>query len=132
MSSCALSIVDAATGERFRMPRRFAGGLARVRPLFQLANTVWSLLPTQGCTIMRVEDVRACGGYGDRNYGEDWVLSVSLRCAAGQVPPHAAGLRYHRRDDSPGSRALSTDLLLANAHSVRERAYVRTQQRLDG
>jgi glycosyltransferase involved in cell wall biosynthesis len=120
-SSCALSIVDAVTGERFRTPRRFAGRLARVRPLFQLANTIWSLLPTQGCTIMRVDDVRACGGYGDRTYGEDWVLSVSLTFR-GQVEfVSTAGLRYHRRDDSPGSRALSAHLLLANARSVRDR-----------
>lgn len=121
MSSCAMSIVDAATGERFRMPRRFAGGLARMRPLFQLANTVWSLLPTQGCTIMRVEDVRACGGYGDRNYGEDWVLSVSLTLRGDVRFMSTPGLLYHRRDDSPGSRAPSAHLLLANAHLVRAR-----------
>jgi glycosyltransferase involved in cell wall biosynthesis len=123
-SSCSLSIMDATTGERFRVPRRFARHLARVRPLFQLANTIWSLLPTQGCTLMRVDDLRSCGGYGDQTYGEDWVLSVSLtlRGDASFIP--TAGLRYHRRDDSPGSRALSSGLLMANARSVRERIRV--------
>ncbi len=120
-SACVLTIVDAATGQRFRTPRRFAGRLARVRPLFQLANAVWSLLPTQGCTIMRVDDVRACGGYGDRVYGEDWVLAVSLTLRGQVTFLPSAGLRYHRRGDSPGSRALGTDLLLDNARSVRER-----------
>jgi glycosyltransferase involved in cell wall biosynthesis len=119
--ACVLSIVDAVTGQRFRTPRHFAGHLARVRPMFQLANAVWSLLPTQGCTIMRVDDVRACGGYGDRVYGEDWVLAVSLTLRGPVRFLSSAGLRYHRRGDSPGSRALSTELLLDNARSVRER-----------
>jgi glycosyltransferase involved in cell wall biosynthesis len=119
--SCTLSIVDASTGERFRTPRRFAGPLARAMPLFQLANTVWALLPTQGCTIMRLSDVRACGGYGDRTYGEDWVLSVSLSFRGKVSFVATPGLRYRRRADSPGSRPLSSNLLLANAGAVRER-----------
>jgi glycosyltransferase involved in cell wall biosynthesis len=119
--SCTLSIVDESTGERFRTPRRFAGPLAWAMPLFQFANTIWALLPTQGCTVMRLSDVRACGGYGDRSYGEDWILSVSLsfRGKVRFIP--TAGLRYRRRADSPGSRPLSPNVLLANAGAVRER-----------
>src|SRR5207248_432971 len=73
-----LSILDGSTGSRHRSPRRLARALSRFGPTFALANSVWSLLPTQGCTIMRTEDVVACGGYADSDRGEDWVLGTSL------------------------------------------------------
>jgi glycosyltransferase involved in cell wall biosynthesis len=121
VSAYALSIVDDVTGKRHRTPRRVARMLARAPQAFALANTVWSLLPTQGCTIMRVDDVRACGGYGDSSHGEDWVLATSLafrgRVAFGGRP----ALRYRQRRDSPGVAALGFGVLLANARRVRAR-----------
>ena len=74
----AMAIVDGDTGGRHRAPRRAAYALARAPRAFALANTVWSLLPTQGATIMRTADVRAAGGYGDRSQGEDWALAAAI------------------------------------------------------
>ena len=116
-----LSIVDGVTGERYRSPRRSARALARVPPLFALVNTVWSQLPTQGCTIMRAADVRECGGYGDSVQGEDWVLAVSLAFRGAVSFDARPGLLYRRRLDSPGAAGLSGHVLLANASRVRQR-----------
>lgn len=116
-----LSIIDAATGTRHRSPRRLSRALSRVPPLFALANAIWSLLPTQGCTIMRVADVVACGGYGDSSSGEDWILGASLSFRGRQSFERRPGLAYHPSPDSPGVRALARATLLQNAERVRER-----------
>jgi glycosyltransferase involved in cell wall biosynthesis len=120
-SAYVLSIIDGVTGRRHRTPRRAARALSVLPPVFALANSVWSLLPTQGATIMRTEDVRACGGYGDSDRGEDWVLAASL-AFRGRVSFDARpGLRYRRRADSPGAGAVSSSVLLENARRVRAR-----------
>lgn len=116
-----LSIVDGMTGRRYRSPRLLARALARVPPVFALLNTIWSLLPTQGCTIMRASDVIACGGYGDSDRGEDWVLAVSLAFRGAVAFDGRPGLLYRRRSDSPGGAQLSRAVLLANARRVRAR-----------
>ncbi len=120
-SAYVLSILDGVTGKRHRSPRRFVWALCRLPRLFALANTVWSLLPTQGATIMRVADVRACGGYGDRDHGEDWVLGVSLAFRGNVSFERVPGLLYRRREDSPGAAALSPVVLLDNARAIRAR-----------
>jgi hypothetical protein len=116
----ALWLIDAETGRRHRSPRPAARTLARLPRAFALANAVWSLLPTQGATIVRTADVRACGGYPDRSHGEDWVLATSLawrgRILFGQQP----GLLYRSRWDSPGGLG-GRPPLLENARAVRER-----------
>ncbi|OAI38749.1 hypothetical protein AYO39_00800 [Actinobacteria bacterium SCGC AG-212-D09] len=116
-----LAIVDAATGALHRTPRRLARALATAPPLFALANVIWSLLPTQGCTIMRVADVVSSGGYADASSGEDWVLGVSLSFRGRQSFEQRAGLRYSQGATSPGVRALPRVALLRNAARVRER-----------
>jgi glycosyltransferase involved in cell wall biosynthesis len=120
-SAYVLSIVDGVTAKRYRSPRRFVWALCRLPTVFALANTVWSLLPTQGCTIMRVSDVRACGGYGDHDPGEDWVLGTSVAFRGKVSFDRRPGLVYRRREDSPGVRALSAAALLDNARAVRAR-----------
>jgi len=120
-SAYVLSILDGVTGKRHRSPRRFAGTLCRLPRLIALAHTVWSLLPTQGCTIMRVDDVRVSGGYGDDDHGEDWVLGTSLAFRGNVSFDRRPGLVYRHRDDSPGERALSGAVLLENASAVRTR-----------
>jgi glycosyltransferase involved in cell wall biosynthesis len=120
-SAYVLSIIDGVTGKRHRTPRRFASALCRLPRLFALANTVWSLLPTQGAAIMRVRDVRACGGYGDSDHGEDWVLGTSLAFRGNVSFDRRPGLLYRRREDSPGVGALSGRVLLDNARAVRAR-----------
>jgi glycosyltransferase involved in cell wall biosynthesis len=116
----AMAIVDGDTGGRHRAPRRIAYALARVPRLFALANTVWSLLPTQGATIMRTADVRDAGGYGDRSQGEDWALGAALAWRGRVRLSHEPGLVYRWRFDSPGQPGAGLDLL-GNARFVRER-----------
>jgi glycosyltransferase involved in cell wall biosynthesis len=120
-SAHTLSIVDGITGRRHRSPRRLAYALSRLPALFALANTIWSLLPTQGCTIMRVGDVRGCGGYADCSQGEDWVLGVSLAFRGSVSFGRRPGLTYRLRENSPGAGALSSRTLLNNARAVRVR-----------
>jgi glycosyltransferase involved in cell wall biosynthesis len=116
-----LGILDDTTGELHRAPRRIARALARFPLLFALANSVWSLLPIQGCAVMRVSDVRDCRGYADSDHGEDWVLATSLafrgRVSFGRLP----GLRYRLRSTSPGAERVRTAVLLENARRVRRR-----------
>jgi glycosyltransferase involved in cell wall biosynthesis len=116
----AMAIVDGDTGGRHRAPRRIAYALSHVPRLFALANTVWSLLPTQGATIMRTADARAAGGYGDRSQGEDWALGAALAWHGRVRLTHEPGLVYRWRFDSPGQPGADADLL-ANARALRER-----------
>jgi glycosyltransferase involved in cell wall biosynthesis len=116
----AMAIVDGDTGGRHRAPRRIAYALARTPRLFAIANTIWSLLPTQGATIMRTADVRSAGGYGDRSQGEDWALAAALAWRGRVRLTHEAGLVYRWRFDSPGREGAEADLL-DNARFLRER-----------
>ncbi len=120
-SAYTLSILDGPSGERHRSPRRAAQVLARLPRAFALANTIWSLFPTQGATIMRVRDARDCGGYADRSHGEDWVLGTSL-AFRGRISFDARpGLLYRSREDSPGVAPLGRGVLLDNARAIRDR-----------
>jgi len=116
----ALAIVDGDTGGRHRAPRRLAYTLARAPRLFALANTIWSLLPTQGATLMRTRDVRAAGGYSDRSQGEDWALATALAWRGSVRFSRQPGLVYRWRFDSPGQPGAEADLL-DNARRLRER-----------
>jgi glycosyltransferase involved in cell wall biosynthesis len=120
-SAYVLSIIDGITGTRHRSPRRLARVVSYFPRLFALANTVWSLLPTQGATIMRTGDVRGCGGYADSDRGEDWVLATSLAFRGRVSFDRRSGLCYRARADSPGELALSATVLLDNAGRVRRR-----------
>jgi glycosyltransferase involved in cell wall biosynthesis len=119
--AAALAILDAGTGGLHRTPRQSAARLARRPPVLALANAIWSLLPTQGATIMRVDAVRACGGYADRDSGEDWVLGTSLTLRGRIAFDSRPALRYRARDDSPGNAPLRRRVLLGNAAAVRAR-----------
>jgi glycosyltransferase involved in cell wall biosynthesis len=113
-------IVD-STGVPHRAPRRLAVTLARHRRLFAWCNAAWSLMPTQGCTIMRTEVVREAGGYGDASLGEDWMLAVRLAFRGPIVFDPAPALIYRSRADSPGAARGSRRVLLRNAAHVRDR-----------
>jgi hypothetical protein len=115
-----MAIVDGDTGGRHRAPRRIAHALAPAPRLFAFANTVWSLLPTQGATIMRATDVRFAGGYADRSQGEDWALGAALTWRGRVRLTQEPGLVYRWRFDSPGQPGAGLDLL-GNARFVRER-----------
>ncbi len=122
-AAVAMALVDGETGRRHRSPRLVARMLAPAPRLFALANTVWSLLPTQGATIMRTADVRAAGGYADRSHGEDWALATSLTWRGRIRFLGEPALVYRWRGDSPGRGGDAARLrtLRANAAGVRER-----------
>lgn len=120
MVALGSSRIESDTGKRHRFPRRWAGALARRPVAFALANTVWSLVPTQGTMVMRTDAVRDAGGYANRSQGEDWVLGVSLAWR-GPIGFHERmTLLYRWRDDSPGGECAQPSLW-ANARGVRER-----------
>jgi glycosyltransferase involved in cell wall biosynthesis len=109
-------------GQRHRNPRRLLCPiLARLPRLFAWANAVWSLMPTQGCAIMRAAVVRDVGGCADASHGEDWALGASL-AFRGPIAfdPHPV-LIYRSRPDSPGAGRTSPRVLLENARRIRRR-----------
>src|SRR4051794_17605541 len=116
----ATAILDGDTGGRPPAPRRPAYAPARLPRLFALANSVWSLLPTQGATVMRTAEVRAAGAYGDRSQGEDWALGAALAWRGRVRLTHEPGLVYRWRFDSPGRDGADADLL-DNARALRDR-----------
>jgi hypothetical protein len=123
VAAFGMAMIDGDSGRRHRSPRRVARGLARFPRAFALANSVWSLLPTQGATIMRTADARAAGGYADRTHGEDWALATSLAWRGRIRFSGEPALVYRWRGDSPGRDGSATvaATLSANAAGVRER-----------
>lgn len=121
LCACAFSILEQPAGRRHRRPRRIARVLAQAPLLLALANAVWSLLPTQGATIIRTEQACAAGGYGDCDHGEDWVLAVSLAFRGRIAFEERIGLIYRSRADSPGASPRRAAVLLADARRVRAR-----------
>lgn len=106
------------SGSLFRAPRPFAAALAPYRRVFAWANAVWSLVPTQGCTIMRTAAVRDAGGYGDASHGEDWMLAAALAFRGPIEFDPAPALIYRLR---PGLPRPSHRTLSESAGRVRER-----------
>jgi glycosyltransferase involved in cell wall biosynthesis len=117
----ATSILEGESGERHRTPRRFTSRLARWPPAFALANSVWSLLPIQGCAILRSRQVREAGGYADADLGEDWVLTVSLAWRGRIEVSERLGRYYRSTEESIDRRARTPRELRASARRVRER-----------
>jgi glycosyltransferase involved in cell wall biosynthesis len=117
----ASSILDGATGERHRNPRRFAIRLARWPRTFALANSVWSLLPIPGSAVLRTEQVRQAGGYADADLGEDWDLAVSLAWRGRVAISERLGRYYRSGAGSTVRRARSPAELRATARRVRDR-----------
>jgi glycosyltransferase involved in cell wall biosynthesis len=68
------------TGERRlldRAPRPIVFRVSRLRRVFALANLRYNCFPVVGC-VLRTEAVRAAGGFGDGDVGEDWILGTQL------------------------------------------------------
>jgi glycosyltransferase involved in cell wall biosynthesis len=124
LAVAASSILDGRTGERHRTPRRFVSRLVRRRRTFALLDAVWSLLPIQGCAILRAGQVREAGGYADADLGEDWVLAASLAWR-GRVDVSGRLSRYYRSTEGSIGRSRRTGAeLRASARRVRERLRV--------
>src|SRR5204862_2859565 len=115
------AILDGRTGQRHRFPRRGTARLARWPRLFALLDCIWSLFPIQGCALLRTEQVRAAGGYPDADWGDDWVLAVSLTFR-GRVDVWDRPVRRYRHN--PGSlwrRGRGAPDMLRAARLVRDR-----------
>jgi glycosyltransferase involved in cell wall biosynthesis len=115
------SILDESTGERHRNPRAFVPALARRRRLFALAECVWSLYPTQGCAMFRTAQARDAGGYADADWGEDWVLAVSLTARGAVDISPLLGYFYRTTEYSMASAPKRSSELAASAGRVRDR-----------
>jgi glycosyltransferase involved in cell wall biosynthesis len=121
LSIAAMSILDEATGERHRTPRPFVFSLVRRSRAFALANSIWSLLPIQGCAIMRTQQARDAGGYPDADLGDDWVLGVSLAWRGRVEVSQRLGRFYRATEESVFGGGWTSAELRANARLVRER-----------
>src|SRR5919204_3738082 len=119
-SIAATSILDGETGERHRGPRPFVPALARAPRLLALADCVWSLVPIQGCAILRANQVREAGGYADADSGEDWVLATALLWRGEVAISPRFGLLY-RAPQQPLRRVPHAAELRASARRLRER-----------
>jgi len=117
-----LGIVDGTTGCRHRSPRRLGRCLAPVPPVFAVANAVWSLLPTQGSTLLRTARLRQVGGYDDsQRGGDDAPFSAALAFRGPVAFSSTPGLIYRWGPASPGGPETSRTLIAANLLRVRRR-----------
>ena len=117
-----LGIVDGTTGRRHRSPRRIARILARRPLLFAVANAGWSLMPTQGATLLRADLLRELGGYDDSERGgDDWPLCAAIAFRGKVAFDAFPALMYRRRANSPGGDAFPSELVRRNARRVRVR-----------
>ena len=118
---CVTSILDGETGERHRFPLKSVSRVARWPRLFAFLGCVWGLFPVQGCAMLRTEQVRDAGGYPDVEWGDDWVLAVSL-AFRGRVEMHERFGRYYRpTPDSLWRRGRRLREFVASARLVRQR-----------
>jgi glycosyltransferase involved in cell wall biosynthesis len=121
LAICSTLILDGATGERHRGPRRFVTTLVQAPRILAFADCAWSLLPIQGCAILRTAQVRESGGYADADSGEDWVLAVSLLWRGAAAISPRLGLLYRAPEHPLHRSARTASQLRASARLVRER-----------
>jgi glycosyltransferase involved in cell wall biosynthesis len=109
------------SGRPYRLPRVQARVLARRPGLFAWVNATWSIMPIQGCALLRTASVREAGGYADADHGEDWALAVALAFRGRVVFTPVPTLVYRFGPDSPAVSRQSRRLLLANSRRIRGR-----------
>ena len=88
---------------------------------FAFLNAIWSLYPSTGSTIMRTDAVRAAGGYGDADSGEDWCLGVSLAFRGRLGWSERPGRLYRVHPGSTQAQHMAPPDMLRHARGVRER-----------
>jgi glycosyltransferase involved in cell wall biosynthesis len=117
----SMSLLEADTGARHRMPRRIAPLLARVPGLLALSTACWSTYSIQGNAIMRTDWVREAGGYPDSEWGDDRVVAVSQAFRGKVVIRMEPGLIYHAHPESRWRGAAGIGRLFEAARQVRRR-----------
>jgi glycosyltransferase involved in cell wall biosynthesis len=121
LSIASTGILDGETRERHRGPRGFVPALARLPRILALADCVWSLVPIQGCAILRADQVRDAGGYADADSGEDWALAASLLWRGRASVSSRFGLLYRAPHDALRRRPRTSAELRASARRIRRR-----------
>lgn len=115
------AIVEERSGARHRWPRRWIGVLVHVPPLLTLLDSIWSMFPTTGSTIIRTEAARAAGGFAEAESGEDWCLGAALVCRGHCGWSERPGRVYVQRPDSTWPTHASARHQLHHAAAVRSR-----------
>jgi glycosyltransferase involved in cell wall biosynthesis len=130
LAAFGAAIVEEPSAVRHRWPRRWVAALVRAPKLFALLNSVWSLYPTTGATVMRTELVRGAGGYSDAESGDDWCLGVSLAFRGRIGWSERPGRVYRLHPQSVWARHMTARHLLRHARTVRAR--IRTDPGIGG
>lgn len=115
------AIIEEPSGLRHRWPRQWITRLIRHRKLFALIDSVWSMFPTTGATLMRTDVVKACGGYSDADSGDDWCLGAALAFRGGVGWSERPGRRYLQHEGSIWDNYGTARNQLRHAATVRRR-----------
>ena len=121
IAAFAMAVLEEPFGKRHRWPRRWVARLMRSPRRFAFLDSVWSLYPSTGATIMRTELARASGGYGDADAGEDWCLGVSLAFRGRIGWSERPGRLYRVHPGSTWAQHMAPDDLVRHAAVVRDR-----------
>jgi glycosyltransferase involved in cell wall biosynthesis len=117
----ATAVVEEHSGKRHRWPRRWIKRLLRSPRRFAFLDSIWSLYPSTGATIIRTDLARAAGGFGDADSGEDWCLGVSLAFRGRMGWSERPGRLYRVHPGSTQSQHMAPGDMLRHAGGVRER-----------
>jgi hypothetical protein len=115
----AMAILEDPSRARHRWPPRWIARLISRPHVFGLLNAIWPLYPTTGATIIRTELVRAVGGYGDADSGEDWALGLSLAFRGAVGWSERPGRLHRIPQESPDITTQAE--LRRHASTIRER-----------
>jgi glycosyltransferase involved in cell wall biosynthesis len=121
LSVFATAILEDRSGDRHRWPRPWVASAVRRPALFALMDCVWSMYPTTGSTIMRMDFVRGADGYADAESAEDWCLGISLAFRGRIGWSERPGRLYRLHDESVWARNMSARRQLEHARAVRRR-----------
>lgn len=117
----SMAVIEDPSRERHRWPRRWLGRLVAAPRALAVLNSIWSLYPTTGATIMHTEAVRAVGGFSNADSGDDWCLGVSLLYQGRAGWSERPGRLYRANASSNRARLMTPANLTRHAASVRER-----------
>ena len=115
------AIIEEPGGARHRWPRPWVTRLLPRSRAFALVDSVWSMFPTTGATLMRTDEVRASGGYADADSGDDWCLGAALAWRGRFGWSERPGRRYLQHQGSIWDTYGSWRHQLAHAAIIRRR-----------
>jgi glycosyltransferase involved in cell wall biosynthesis len=103
-----------------RMPRPIVARVSRHRRVFALAGLRYNCFLLVGC-LHRTATVRAVGGFGDGNVGEDWVLGALLAFRGRLDFTGATVFRHRVEEGSLWNRRHSRTALASRSAQLRGR-----------